>query len=152
MGLHSHYLGVLDGDVKLDQGADVVADTLSILCCKVGSGKQYKRKNGLKVFYWLWQEIKLRVAGIGVGKDEEVDDTSESAQKFIEAKGRILNKLVKKNMVENIIPIVTELKILLQSKHSPLLKDLMAYLADMMKEYKNEISGKAQSMPFQGVS
>jgi len=90
----------------------------------------------------------LKVAGIGVAKDaDEQDDSTEGARKLVEAKGKVLNKLVKKNLMENIVPIVVELKHMLASQHSPLLKDLMEFLREMMKAYKDEISGSSIFAP-----
>jgi len=56
------------------------------------------------------------------------------------AKGKLLSKIVKKNVIENIVPIIIHLKHLLEEKHSPLLGPLMQYLTDLMKDYKSEIS------------
>ena len=46
------------------------------------------------------------------------------------------------------MPIIIHLKHLLEEKHSPLLGPLMQYLTDMMKDYKNEISGTASASFF----
>jgi len=48
-------------------------------------------------------------------------------------------KVVKRNVIENIIPIVMELKRKLASLKSPLMGDLMQFLRELMKDYKNEI-------------
>jgi condensin-2 complex subunit D3 len=50
-------------------------------------------------------------------------------------------KIVKKNVLENIVPIVIELKNLLEKQHSPLLRNLMEYLKELFKDYKDEIEG-----------
>ena len=47
--------------------------------------------------------------------------------------------MVKKNVIENIIPIVIALKHKLEKLRSPLLDDLMTYLREVMKDYKNEV-------------
>jgi hypothetical protein len=49
---------------------------------------------------------------------------------------------VKKNVLENVVPIINELKRFLESKHSPLLKGLMECLRELLKDYKDEIGGK----------
>ena len=48
-------------------------------------------------------------------------------------------QVVKKNVIENIIPIVIALKHKLEEMKSGLLDDLMAYLREVMKDYKNEV-------------
>jgi condensin-2 complex subunit D3 len=49
---------------------------------------------------------------------------------------------VKKNVLENTIPIIIELKNFLEKEHSPLLKNLMEYLKEIMKDFKDEVEGK----------
>jgi hypothetical protein len=115
--------GAVEEELPLEQAHFVIQDALNVLACK---------------------EIKMKVTGFGAGAGG-VDDTeetvsSENAEKLVEAKGKILNKLVKKNMIENIVPIIIELKHLLAKEHSPLLGTMMEYLKEMMKEYKDEIS------------
>ena len=44
--------------------------------------------------------------------------------------------------MENIIPIVVSAKHLFEKERSPLLKDLLLYLKELMQDYRNEISGK----------
>jgi condensin-2 complex subunit D3 len=44
-------------------------------------------------------------------------------------------------VLENIIPIIIELKRLLEKHRSPLLRNLMEYLKELMKDYKDEVNG-----------
>ena len=46
---------------------------------------------------------------------------------------------MKKNVIENIIPIVISLKHKLEELKSPLIDDLMTCLRELMKDYKNEV-------------
>ena len=50
---------------------------------------------------------------------------------------------MKKNVIENIVPIVVALKNMLEKQRSPLLKELLMYLQELMKDYKNEVKGIA---------
>ena len=54
-------------------------------------------------------------------------------------------QVVKKNVIENIIPIVIALKHKLEELKSPLIDDLMHCLRELMKDYKNEV-GKPNGM------
>lgn len=47
------------------------------------------------------REIKIKIGGIGGGAGDDAEDISEGSQKLIEAKGKILSKLMKKNIVES---------------------------------------------------
>ncbi len=51
-------------------------------------------------------------------------------------------QIVKKNLVENIIPIIIGLKNALERKQSPLQKNLMAYLREVMRDFKEEVNGE----------
>jgi hypothetical protein len=51
-----------------------------------------------------------------------------------------MSQCVKKNVIENIVPVVIHLKAVLQENNSRLMPHLMLYIRDMMKEYKNEVS------------
>lgn len=48
---------------------------------------------------------------------------------------------MKVNLVEHIIPVVIELKNVLEKRHSPLLRYVMLYLKDLMSDYKEEVNG-----------
>ena len=53
---------------------------------------------------------------------------------------------MKKNVIENIVPIVVALKNMLEKQRSPLLKELLMYLQELMKDYKNEVKGLTISL------
>ena len=48
-------------------------------------------------------------------------------------------QVVKRAVIENIVPILIGLKHKLESERSPLMKDLLLYLKEIMKDYKNEV-------------
>ena len=43
-------------------------------------------------------------------------------------------------MIENMVPIIIALKHKLETARSPLRKELMIFLKDLMKDYKNEVN------------
>lgn len=47
-------------------------------------------------------------------------------------------QIVKANYVESIVPTITKLKRMLAGLKSPLVKDLMICLRELMKDFKNE--------------
>ena len=51
----------------------------------------------------------------------------------------LLLQVVKRNVIENIVPIVVALKRKLAASKSPLMGNLMKFLRELMKDYKNEI-------------
>eukprot|EP00026_Physarum_polycephalum_P000676 Phypoly_transcript_00677.p1 GENE.Phypoly_transcript_00677~~Phypoly_transcript_00677.p1 ORF type:complete len:1381 (+),score=215.83 Phypoly_transcript_00677:207-4145(+) len=104
---------LVDGKMALSQSADVLQDSLLILASK---------------------EIKLSSSR---NASEDAEDEQESA--LSAAKGKLLSKIVKKNILENIVPILVELKHLLEQHRSPLLKYLMMYLKELLKDFKSEL-------------
>ncbi len=53
----------------------------------------------------------------------------------------VIRQIAKKNAVENILPIVVQLKRTLEVKRSPLVGDVLAYLRGLLKDYRTELSG-----------
>lgn len=110
--------GVVDGIIPLDtEGVIVLQDTLVILGCK---------------------EIKLSLI-VNKTPDENMDEEDMAAAVIATAKKNLITQVMKKNVIENIVPIVTSLKHLLETKRSPVLKELMLYLRELVKDFKNEI-------------
>jgi hypothetical protein len=107
-------------------GVDVLQDALDILVCK---------------------EIKLSSSRSASGTDDASEatpsagSTSTAEEAMIAAaKGRLLTKVMKRNVIENIVPIVVELKHLLEQRRSPLLRSLMAFLRELMRDHREEVS------------
>ncbi|KAK8371961.1 hypothetical protein O3P69_011980 [Scylla paramamosain] len=50
-----------------------------------------------------------------------------------------LTYVVKQNVIENIVPILIAVKHKLEEQRSPLMKHLLLYLKELMKDYKNEV-------------
>ena len=48
---------------------------------------------------------------------------------------------MKKNTAENIVPIIIGLKHVLEKAHSPLVRNLLIYLRELTKDYKDEVAG-----------
>jgi len=113
--------GAVEGHVELGEAShELLQDTLACLCS---------------------EEIKL--ASLKAKHDEEeigeggVDVTAAAAIHAV--KKSIISETVKKNYLENIIPIVIALKHKLVALKSPLVTDLLQCLRELMKDYKNEV-------------
>ena len=107
--------GCVEGSVKLDY--ELLQDTLSILAS---------------------EEIKLMSLKTRNEDEEQPIEDVEGAV-IAAAKKTLISQYVKKNVIENIIPIVISLKHKLEEEKSSLLDDLMNYLREVMKDYKNEV-------------
>lgn len=63
-----------------------------------------------------------------------------AAQQGMEAaKGRLLSKMSRKQLMEHVVPIVLQLKKCLENSYSPLLGDLMAFLAELARAHRSEV-------------
>ena len=80
------------------------------------------------------KEIKL-VSRRAAGANDETEE--ESAMNI--ARGKLITELVKKNMMENVVPIFVQLKAKLEAQRSPLIGALMNCLRELLKEYQQEI-------------
>uniref|UniRef100_A0A8D0HCJ9 Condensin-2 complex subunit D3 n=1 Tax=Sphenodon punctatus TaxID=8508 RepID=A0A8D0HCJ9_SPHPU len=111
----------VDGVLPLDiEASELLSDTFEILSCK---------------------EIKLSAMRSKPDEDVQPDEDEMAMANAVMqvAQKKIISQVQKKNFVENIIPIITSLKALLEHKRLPALRDLMNYLREMMQDYRNEI-------------
>lgn len=109
--------GVLPCPAPDSAFACVLADTFALLTCA---------------------DIKLAGAGrAGRGAD---DADGDGAAELEQAKAKLLSKIVKKNTVENILPIAVALKRMLEERRSPLSRELMCFVRELVRDYKSEIA------------
>ncbi|XP_077526550.1 condensin-2 complex subunit D3-L-like [Haemaphysalis longicornis] len=90
----------------------------------------------------LWvlcsQEIKLQsIAKAAEDAAQEEDPTRASLQVIRRA---VLSNVERVNLVENVIPVVIALKNKLEAAQSPLLRSLLMFLRDLMRDYKSEVN------------
>ncbi|XP_042656314.1 condensin-2 complex subunit D3 isoform X2 [Tyto alba] len=98
---------------------ELLSDTFAVLSCK---------------------EIKLSTMRSKPDEDIQPDDEMAMANAVMQvAQKKLISQVQKKNFIENIIPVITSLKSLMEQKRIPALRDLMNYLREMMQDYRNEI-------------
>uniref|UniRef100_A0A6B2KXT0 Condensin complex subunit 1 C-terminal domain-containing protein n=1 Tax=Arcella intermedia TaxID=1963864 RepID=A0A6B2KXT0_9EUKA len=95
--------------------------------------------DALKILSSKYIKLKLTSA---IPKEEGEEETEENeTEKLVSAAtGKMLSKLQRKSIVEHIVPIVIELKQILASKRSSLLKNLFGYIKEMMVDFKDELN------------
>ncbi|NXC02411.1 CNDD3 protein, partial [Orthonyx spaldingii] len=111
----------VDEILPLDlEGSELLSDTFAVLSCK---------------------EIKLSSMRSKPEEDiqPEEDEMAMANVVMQVAQKKLISQVQKKNFIENIIPIITSLKSLMEQKRIPALKDLMNCLREMMQDYRNEI-------------
>ncbi|XP_027267513.1 condensin-2 complex subunit D3 isoform X1 [Cricetulus griseus] len=109
-----------DGILPLDmEASELLSDTFDILSSK---------------------EIKLLAMRAQACKDLlEEDDMALANVVMQEAQMKIISQVQKRNFIENIIPIITSLKTVLEKNKIPALRELMNYLREVMQDYRDEI-------------
>ncbi|CAN7989365.1 unnamed protein product [Ixodes hexagonus] len=82
------------------------------------------------------EEIKLQSI---VGAEEAAADEEPAQALLITTRKTLLSDLVKVSLVENVVPVVLALKHKLEAARSPLLRALLLFLRELMRDYKNEV-------------
>ncbi|CAH1394077.1 unnamed protein product [Nezara viridula] len=75
-----------------------------------------------------------------VKESDEIGDIGGGEAVLGIAKKVFISQIVKANYVESIVPTITKLKRMLAALKSPLVRDLMICLRELMKDFKNEIN------------
>jgi condensin-2 complex subunit D3 len=131
--LCSEVLGAaVDGSMPLNEV--VLRDVLAVLCSadmKLSSVRRAASGGG---------------GGALDGEEDEAPAAEEKAaaenakaQAMAAARGRIMSHLVRKNALENILPLLVELKRLLERRKSPLLGQLFLYFKELLADYAAEL-------------
>ncbi|KAM7385039.1 hypothetical protein PAMP_001138 [Pampus punctatissimus] len=113
-----------DEELPLDaDGAEILSETFNILSLK---------------------EMKLQaisaLAGGAAGEEPEEENMANMAKAVLQAaQKKVVSQVQKKAFIENSVPLIISLKSLLEQRHSPVLRDLMAYLQVTMQDYPNEV-------------
>jgi condensin-2 complex subunit D3 len=116
--------GAADGGLPLsDPGcAEVVGDALRVLASK---------------------DIKVAAARGGGGASGGVPDPDAdgdaAAAAVGAARGRLVSQMMKKHLAEAVVPVLIELKRGMEAARHPLLGDLMAAAAAMLRDHKGEL-------------
>uniref|UniRef100_A0A8C8ABA8 Condensin-2 complex subunit D3 n=1 Tax=Otus sunia TaxID=257818 RepID=A0A8C8ABA8_9STRI len=118
---HSLLACFVDQILPLDsEASELLSDTFAVLSCK---------------------EIKLSTMRSKPDEDIQPDEDEMAMANAVMqvAQKKLISQVQKKNFIENIIPVITSLKSLMEQKRIPALRDLMDYLREMMQDYRNEI-------------
>ena len=76
------------------------------------------------------------VASKGAGEEEEAVTAGSVASA---AKGKLVSSMMKKYLAEAMVPMLLELRRALEAARHPLLGQLLATLASLLKEHKHEV-------------
>jgi len=121
--------GILDGVLPVPENKSrdeqLFKDALDILCS---------------------DEIKVKASRFAVGtsndnaEDMTADTSSAALNAMAAAKGKVLSKLERKNVMENVVPLVISLYRKFQQERSGLLRYLLPFMSMLMQDYKEEVN------------
>ena len=75
----------------------------------------------------------------GASSAEDGDADSLAAATGV-AKGRVVSAMMRKHLVEGMVPVMAELKRMLEARRHPLLANMMLALRVLLKDHKSEVS------------
>jgi hypothetical protein len=115
----------VDAEEKIDlptttdePAGQALSDGLALLCCK---------------------EMRICFTTQRAGEDEDgqADGTGDKAS--AEAARGVLSSILKRNMCENIVPVLIQLKNLMEARHSPFLRQLRHCLREILRDFKDDL-------------
>ncbi|RDD41814.1 Condensin-2 complex subunit D3 [Trichoplax sp. H2] len=97
--------------------------------------------NVLKDTFTILRSKEIKLSSM---KNNDVNDLLDEGDlagaAIATAKSKILTQVTRKNTIENIVPIIVAVKKQLETIRSPLLRDMMLYLKELTKDYRNELN------------
>jgi len=98
--------------------------------------------DGLKL---LWcKEMQICFSAGKVGQDE---DTPEGEKADVEAARGVLSSILKRNVWENVVPVLVHLKNLLEEQRSPFLEQLRDCLREILRDFKDDLPAMLSGDP-----
>ena len=111
-----------------------------------GSGSRSNAYSVLSDCFEILTSPKMSISKGGQDPDEDKDSTITAASvgpieaQMSSAKGKLLSKISRKQLIESVLPILCNLKVTFEQSRSPLLRHLMQYLVCIFRQYKKEVN------------
>lgn len=112
---------VIDGALPLDACQEVVRDALLVLACKEIQVSSLAPKE---------QDAEA---------EESLGTQAAASAQVAAAKGRLMGSMMRKHLLEQVVPVLVELHRQLTASRHPLLGALMQAAAALLKEHKGEV-------------
>jgi len=101
-----------------EPAGQALSDGLALLCCK---------------------EMRICFTTQKAGQDEDGEAEGASDRASAEAARGVLSSILKRNMCENIVPVLIQLKNLMEARHSPFLRQLRHCLREILRDFKEDL-------------
>jgi len=97
-----------------EPAGQALSDGLTLLCCK---------------------EMRICFTAQRAGENEEEEGDKQGA----DAVRGVLSSILKRNMADNIVPVLVQLKTMMEQRHSPFLKQLRHCLREILRDFKDNL-------------
>lgn len=101
-----------------EPAGQALSDGLALLCCK---------------------EMRICFTTQKAGQDEDGEAEGGGDKASAEAARGVLSSILKRNMCENIVPVLIQLKNLMEVRHSPFLRQLRHCLREILRDFKDDL-------------
>ncbi|GLI65850.1 hypothetical protein VaNZ11_009480, partial [Volvox africanus] len=110
--------GVVDGALPLEEAGEVLGDALRLLACK---------------------EMRINANRFGAAAEDDAEQLTGTQEDAAKARGKLVGAMMRKHLTESVVPLMVELRYMLQAQKHPLLGSLMLCMASLLREHKSEI-------------
>ncbi|EFJ45782.1 hypothetical protein VOLCADRAFT_118285 [Volvox carteri f. nagariensis] len=110
--------GVVDGLLPLAEADEVLGDALRLLACP---------------------DMKVNANRFGAPAEEDMEQLTGTQEDVAKARGKLVGAMMRKHLVDSVMPLMVELRYMLQAQKHPLLGSLMLCMATLLRDYKSEV-------------
>lgn len=138
--IYQFMLQNMDDEARFQLFFRLTRDVLHGVVEDVMSLKKASTEAVLKDALAVLSSEDIKLASLAASTEDDPVEKEDIAQAIVQStKKAIIAQVVKRNVIENIVPIVVALKRKLAANKSSLMGNLMQFLRELMKDYKDEI-------------
>ncbi|XP_057375119.1 condensin-2 complex subunit D3-L-like [Daphnia carinata] len=138
--IYQFMLQNIDDEARFQLTFRLTRDVLHGVVEDVMSLKKASTEAVLKDALAVLSSEDIKLASLAASTEDDPVEKEDIAQAIVQStKKAIIAQVVKRNVIENIVPIVVALKRKLAANKSSLMGNLMQFLRELMKDYKDEI-------------
>ncbi|KAI9554187.1 hypothetical protein GHT06_019459 [Daphnia sinensis] len=138
--IYQFMLQNIDDEARFQLTFRLTRDVLHGVVEDVMSLKKPSTEAVLKDALAVLSSEDIKLASLAASTEDDPVEKEDIAQAIVQStKKAIIAQVVKRNVIENIVPIVVALKRKLAANKSSLMGNLMQFLRELMKDYKDEI-------------
>ena len=83
--------------------------------------------------------MKVGKASSSTTQEDELEMASTNAARTVVVKGKLISAISRAQLIDNLLPVLTQMKALLQKHRSSLLREVMEYMVHIYRQYKPEV-------------